>query len=100
MRAGFNSRIGHAIVIYLVMACRSMCHDLFYLWGDFMDISAIVTVVGSVGFPIVACCGMAWFIATTFGDFNDLMTKNNVLTEELIALLKNNKGDIDDTNVA
>lgn len=65
-----------------------------------MDISSLVTVVGSVGFPIVACCGMAWFIATTFDDFNDLMTKNNVLTEELIALLKNNKEDSDDTNVA
>lgn len=64
-----------------------------------MDISSIVTVVGSVGFPIVACCGMAWFIATTFSDFNDLMTKNNVLTEELIALLEN-KDDSDDTNVA
>lgn len=64
-----------------------------------MDISTIVTVVGSVGFPIVACCGMAWFIATTFSDFNDLMTKNNVLTEELIALLKN-KGDNGDTNAA
>ena len=64
-----------------------------------MDIDSIVTVVGSVGFPIVACCGMAWFIATTFRNFNDLMTKNNVLTEELIALLKN-KGDSDDTNVA
>ena len=64
-----------------------------------MDISAIVTVVGSVGFPIVACCGMAWFIATTFNNFNDLMTKNNVLTEELISLLKN-KGDNDDANVA
>lgn len=57
-----------------------------------MDISSLVTVIGSVGFPIVACCGMAWFIATTFRDFNDLMTKNNVLTEELIALLKDNKG--------
>ena len=64
-----------------------------------MDISSIVTVVGSVGFPIVACCGMAWFIATTFSDFNDLMTKNNVLTEELIALLEN-KEDSDDTNMA
>lgn len=64
-----------------------------------MDISTIVTVVGSVGFPIVACCGMAWFIVTTFSDFNDLMTKNNVLTEELIALLKN-KGDNGDTNAA
>ncbi len=65
-----------------------------------MDINSIVTVVGSVGFPIVACCGMAWFIATTFRDFNNLMTKNNVLTEELIALLKDNKGDNGDTNVA
>ena len=58
-----------------------------------MDMSSLVTIVGSVGFPIVACCGMAWFIATTFRDFNDLMTKNNVLTEELIALLNNDKGD-------
>lgn len=65
-----------------------------------MDIGSIVTVVGSVGFPIVACCGMAWFIATTFSDFNDLMMKNNVLTEELIALLKNNKDGGNDTNVA
>lgn len=65
-----------------------------------MDFSSIAAVVGSVGFPIVACCGMAWFIATTFSDFNDLMTKNNVLTEELIALLKNDKGDNGETNVA
>lgn len=65
-----------------------------------MDMSSIVAIIGSVGFPIVACCGMAWFIATTFSDFNDLMTKNNVLTEELIALLKNGKGVDDDTNVA
>ena len=65
-----------------------------------MDVSSLVTVVGSVGFPIVACCGMAWFIATTFRDFNGLMTKNNVLTEELIALLKDNKGDDGVTNMA
>ena len=67
-----------------------------------MDMSTIATLVGSVGFPIVACCGMAWFIATTFRDFNNLMTKNNVLTEELIALLKNdNVGDnVDETNMA
>lgn len=67
-----------------------------------MDMSSIATIVGSVGFPIVACCGMAWFIATTFRDFNNLMTKNNVLTEELISLLKNDKGDNndDETNMA
>lgn len=67
-----------------------------------MDMSSIATLVGSVGFPIVACCGMAWFIATTFRDFNNLMTKNNVLTEELIALLENDKGDadVDEANMA
>lgn len=67
-----------------------------------MDMSSIAALVGSVGFPIVACCGMAWFIATTFRDFNNLMTKNNVLTEELIALLKKDKGgdNVDETNVA
>lgn len=67
-----------------------------------MDMSSIATLVGSVGFPIVACVGMAWFIATTFRDFNNLMTKNNVLTEELIALLKNDKGDdnVDEPNMA
>ena len=65
-----------------------------------MDIGQIVSVIGSVGFPIVACCGMAWFIATTFSDFNDLMTKNNVLTEELIGLLRKDTDGEDNTNVA
>ena len=65
-----------------------------------MDISSIVTVVGSVGFPIVACCGMAWFIATTFRNFNDLVTKNNVLTEELIGLLQKGNDDEDTSRVA
>lgn len=64
-----------------------------------MDVGSIVSVIGSVGFPIVACCAMAWFIATTFSDFNDLMTRNNILTEELIALLKDG-GANDETNVA
>lgn len=67
-----------------------------------MDMSSIATLVGSVGFPIVACCGMAWFIATTFRDFNNLMTRNNILAEELIALLKDDKGgdNVDETNMA
>jgi hypothetical protein len=65
-----------------------------------MDIGQIVAVVGSVGFPIVACCGMAWFIATTFNDFNDLMTKDNVLTEELIGLLRKDTDGEDNTNAA
>lgn len=67
-----------------------------------MDMSSITALVGSVGFPIVACFAMAWFIATTFRDFNNLMTRNNILTEELIALLKDDKGgdNVDETNMA
>ena len=65
-----------------------------------MDIGQIVSVIGSVGFPIVACCGMAWFIATTFSDFNALMMRNNVLTEELIGLLRKDTDGEDNTNVA
>nr|DAL50410.1 MAG TPA_asm: YvrJ protein family protein [Bacteriophage sp.] len=65
-----------------------------------MDIGQIVAAVGSVGFPIVACCGMSLFIATTFRDFNDLMTKNNVLTEELIGLLRKGTDGEDNTNAA
>ena len=26
-----------------------------------MDINAILTAIGTVGFPIVACCAIAWF---------------------------------------
>lgn len=62
-----------------------------------MNINDIVSTIGSVGFPIVACCAMAWFIATTFRNFNGLMTKNNVLTEELISLLRKENDDDEDT---
>lgn len=65
-----------------------------------MDVGQIMTAIGSVGFPIVACVGMGWFIATTFHDFNDLMTKNNVLTEELIGLLRKDTDGEDNTNAA
>lgn len=62
-----------------------------------MNISDVVGMIGSVGFPIVACCAMAWFIATTFRNFNDLVTKNNVLIEELISLFRR-ENDGEDTS--
>lgn len=30
-----------------------------------MDYSTIISAIGSVGFPIVACCGLFWMINTT-----------------------------------
>jgi hypothetical protein len=67
-------------------------------YGGIMNVNDVVSMIGSIGFPIVACCAMAWFIATTFRNFNDLVTKNNVLTEELIGLLQKGNDDDDDTS--
>lgn len=47
-----------------------------------MDYNAIVQAIGSVGFPIVACCGLFWMLNTTMkeftatvGNLNDSITK-------------------------
>ena len=57
-----------------------------------MDLADIVSFIGSVGFPVVACVAMAWFYATQFKDFQSMVQKNNLLTEELVALMRE-KGD-------
>lgn len=56
-----------------------------------MDINTIVSLIGSVGFPIVACIAMGVFYATQFKDFQNMLEKNNILTEELLALLRKEK---------
>lgn len=60
-----------------------------------MDVNAIVSIIGSVGFPIVACVAMAWFYATQFKDFQSMVDKNNLLTEELVNLLKEESDEAD-----
>lgn len=61
-----------------------------------MDIQTVVTLIGSLGFPIVACIAMGIFYATQFKDFKEMIIKNNMLTEELIAILQ--KKDTNDKN--
>ena len=53
-----------------------------------MDVNTVVTVIGSVGFPIVACCAMAWFVNNTVENFRESIEKNNSLMDELIGLLR------------
>lgn len=53
-----------------------------------MDPDTIVSLIGSVGFPIAACVAMAVFYATQFKDFQNMVNKNNLLTEELVTLLQ------------
>lgn len=60
-----------------------------------MDVDTIISLVGSVGFPVVACAAMAWFYATQFKDFQSMVQKNNLLTEELVALLRKDEDEQD-----
>lgn len=53
-----------------------------------MDADTIAALIGSVGFPIIACIAMGCFYATQFKDYQDMLQKNNLLTEELVTLLK------------
>lgn len=55
----------------------------------------VVSVIGSVGFPIVACVAMAWFYATQFRYFQSMIEKLNLLTEEILGLLKKRSDEAD-----
>ena len=53
-----------------------------------MNLSDIVTIIGSVGFPIVACCGMGWYINNTMQKFTEIMKKNTTALEKLVTVLR------------
>lgn len=52
-----------------------------------MDVNAIITAIGSVGFPIVACCGLFYLYNETITKITntlDLLNKSvELLAEEL-----------------
>ena len=58
-----------------------------------MDVNDIVTLIGSLGFPIVACVGMFYLYNRTLKDFtstlNDIACEIKELREELKELIKN-----------
>lgn len=58
-----------------------------------MDVNDIVTLIGSLGFPIVACVGMFYLYNRTLKDFtstlNDIANEIKELREELKGLIKN-----------
>lgn len=41
-----------------------------------MDVNTIVSLIGTVGFPIVACLGMSWFIFKIYKNTTIENTKN------------------------
>ena len=58
-----------------------------------MDVNDIVTLIGSLGFPIVACVGMFYLYNRTLKDFtstlNDIASEIRELREELKEMIKN-----------
>lgn len=58
-----------------------------------MDVNDIVTLIGSLGFPIVACVGMFYLYNRTLKDFTSTLDgiANEIkeLREELKELIKN-----------
>ena len=50
------------------------------------------TIISSLGFPIAACCFMAWFISTTLKDaikeFRASIEANTKAVQEMIFILK------------
>ena len=58
-----------------------------------MDVNGIVTLIGSLGFPIVACVGMFYLYNRTLKDFtstlDDIASEIKELREELKELIEN-----------
>ena len=58
-----------------------------------MDVNDIVALIGSLGFPIVACVGMFYLYNRTLKEFtgtlNDIASEIKELREELKELIKN-----------
>jgi hypothetical protein len=48
-----------------------------------MDVQSIMSLVGSLGFPIAACCYMAYFSNKTMKEFKDSMEANTSVLREL-----------------
>lgn len=61
-----------------------------------MNVNDIVTLIGSLGFPIVACVGMFYLYNRTLKDFtstlNDIVTQIKELREDIRKLVGGGKG--------
>ena len=58
-----------------------------------MDVNSIITAIGSVGFPIVACCGLFYLYNETITKITNTLELLNKSVEMLAKELKREKGD-------
>lgn len=52
-----------------------------------MDGASVVSLISSVGFPIVCCIAMAIYINTTLKEFTVTLHNNTVILEKLLTKL-------------
>lgn len=58
-----------------------------------MDINGITTLISSIGFPIVACCAMGYYITKELHEMQENMQELTLTIKELNVKLANGKGD-------
>lgn len=56
--------------------------------GWTMDANAIVSIVGSLGFPIVACCGLFYLYDKTIKDLTITLTKIDATLDGIKSMLE------------
>lgn len=62
-----------------------------------MDVNEIISMISSVGFPIIACVFMWRFISTTLKEFTNTMVQNtSVLTKLAEKIDQDNRRDDND----
>lgn len=53
-----------------------------------MDANTIVSIIGSVGFPIVACCGLFYLYDKTIKDLTITLTKIDATLDGIKGMLE------------
>ena len=61
-----------------------------------MDYNTIITLVGSLGFPIVSCIGLFWMVNTTIKEFKETVAENTKAMTELVTIVKEISGRSDE----
>ena len=52
-----------------------------------MDVTAITSLVGSLGFPIAACCFLGWYMTSIMKEFREAIEKNTLAIRELVLIV-------------
>lgn len=54
---------------------------------DGMDFQALMTMISTVGFPIVACCGLFYLYNRTIKDITAAITEINVTMKTMMNMM-------------